>query len=172
MCVFVPVLVFAQNTAFPTGSGANDVNGTAIQDPKIKDTTPFPTGSGYNYKNNFNGTALQAPSVGNNKPLVTCGGLSENGFDQDECGAQDVIKLIQSIMNLAFICVGFVISVMFMYAGFLLITAAGDMGKIQKARNIFKRTVIGFIIMYLSYILVLNVLTKIDAVDFFKKIIK
>lgn len=170
--VFAPVLTFAQNTSFPVGSGANDFNRTAIQDPRIKNTDTLPTGSGYNYDNNFNGTALKAPSSGTNKPLVTCGGLSENGFDQKECGAQDVVKLIQSIMNLAFIFAGFIVATMFMYAGFLLITAAGDTGKIQKAKNIFKRTVIGFIVMYLSYILVLNVLTKIDAVDFFKKIIK
>lgn len=111
----------------------------------------------------FAQTQLEKPTgPGADRALVQC----------DTCGAKDAVNIIQNIMNLAFMFSGFVVAVMFMYAGFLLITAVGDTGKIQKARNIFKRTVIGFIVMYLSYILVLNVLKNIGALPFFNDIIK
>jgi len=112
-------------------------------------------------------TQLEKPSgPGADSALVTCGGA-----DQKPCEAQDAVNLIQNILNLTFMFAEFIVAAMFMYAGFLLITAVGDPGQIQKAKNIFKRTVIGFIIMFLSFVLVKNLLTNIGADKFFLNLI-
>ena len=101
-----------------------------------------------------------------NKPLVQC----KNGVDN--CNVEDAVNLIRSIIKLVFIFAGFIVAGMFMYAGFLLITAAGNPGQIQKAKDIFKRVVIGFLIMFISYVLVKQLLTNIGAVKFFLDLIK
>lgn len=106
------------------------------------------------------------PGTSADKPLITC------GTDQNPCDADDFNALIQNVLRLAFIFGGFIVAAMFMYAGFMLITSAGDMGKIQRAKDIFRRVVIGFLIMSLSYLLVENLLTNIKAQDFFKNIFK
>lgn len=105
------------------------------------------------------------------QPLIGCGS-DRTGTELDACGAADINVLIHSVVNLFFIFAGFVVAAMFMYAGFLLITAGGNPGQIQKAKTIFKRVVIGFLIMFLSYILVKNLLTNIKAADFFMRIFK
>jgi VIT1/CCC1 family predicted Fe2+/Mn2+ transporter len=56
----------------------------------------------------------------------------------------------------------FIVAGMFMYAGFLLITSVGDTSKIQKAKEIFRRVVIGFLIMLLAYITVKNLVEKLN----------
>ena len=76
------------------------------------------------------------------EPLVTCGGINADGSKQEDCNAQDFVNLVQAILNLMFKFSGFVVAGMFMYAGFLLITSVGDPGKINKAKTIFKRTVV------------------------------
>lgn len=100
-------------------------------------------------------------------PLVPCG-----GGGQKECTVGDGVNLIKSIVKLVFIFAGFIVAGMFMYAGFLLITSAGNPSQIQKAKDIFKRVVIGFLIMFLSYVLVKQLLTNIGALKFFQDLIK
>jgi len=110
--------------------------------------------------------APTGPGTSPQSPLVTCGG------GEQPCSVEDFKILIQYIMNLVFIFAGFVAATMFMYAGFLLITAAGNTGQIQKAKDIFKRVVIGFLIMFASYLLVKSLLTRLGVVDdIFKNII-
>jgi hypothetical protein len=101
-----------------------------------------------------------------NNPLVQC----KNGVDN--CSVQDGVNLIRSIIKLVFIFAGFIVAGMFMYAGFLLITSAGNPAQIQKAKDIFKRVVIGFLIMFVSYVLVKQLLTNIGAVKFFLDLIQ
>lgn len=104
-------------------------------------------------------------------PLIKCG-IDREGNSNDACGVNDINFLIMDILKLIFVFAGFIVAGMFMYAGFLLITAAGNTGQIQKAKDIFKRVVIGFLIMFLSYILIKNLLEHIGAIDFFKNLIK
>ena len=115
---------------------------------------------------------LQTPTgagTSESSPLVSCG---SGPSTDDACGVGDFIKLIKDILNLLFMFAGFIVAAMFMYAGFLLITSAGNPGQIQKAKNIFKRVVIGFLIMFLSYVIIKNLLDNIKAVEFFKSIIQ
>lgn len=117
-------------------------------------------------------TRLDAPTgagTSESSPLIDCG--NSPGINT-ACGAGDFIKLIQDVLALAFTFAGFIVAIMFMYAGFLLITSAGNPGQIQKAKDIFKRVVVGFLIMFLSYVLIKNLLDNVKVVDFFKNIIK
>jgi hypothetical protein len=100
------------------------------------------------------------PGTSAKDPLVPCGGPN-----QKDCTPQDFVNLIQNILNLTFMLAGFIVAGMFMYAGFLLITSVGDTTKIQKAKNIFKRTVIGFIIMFLAYLTVKNVIQRLGLAE-------
>lgn len=113
-------------------------------------------------------TELQTPTgpgTSAKDPLVPCGGPN-----QKDCTPQDFVNLIQNILNLTFMLAGFIVAGMFMYAGFLLITSVGDTTKIQKAKNIFKRTVIGFIIMFLAYLTVKNVIQRLGLAEDVKSI--
>lgn len=111
-------------------------------------------------------TKLAEPKgAGADSALVTC------GAGDDICDVNDINKLLMDILKLIFMFAGFIVAGMFMYAGFLLITAAGNTGQIQKAKDIFRRVVIGFLIMFLSYIVVKNLLQNIDALQFFKNLI-
>ncbi|MEY4440480.1 MAG: Type secretion system pilin [Candidatus Parcubacteria bacterium] len=101
------------------------------------------------------------PGTSSEQPLVTCGGADKNGNPQPPCTTNDFFLLIQTSIELVFKLAGFIVAGMFMYAGFLLITAVGDPGKITKAKTIFRRTIIGLIIMFLSYLLVKNIITKL-----------
>ncbi len=120
------------------------------------------------------GTTLKTPEgagTSEKTPLVSCGG-TVNGVAQKDCQTSDLFVLMQSILNLIFIFAGFIAASMFMYAGFLLITSVGNASQIQRAKDIFRRVVIGFLIMFLSYLIVKNLLTNIGAQTFFMNIIK
>lgn len=95
------------------------------------------------------------PGTSAKQPLITCG-------TEAECTVQDFFNLIQSVMNLIFMFAGFIVAGMFMYAGFLMITASGNTSQIQKAKTIFRRVIIGFLIMFASYLLVRNLLDKLE----------
>lgn len=101
------------------------------------------------------------------EPLIRCG---ERGGP--ECDLSHGLQLMQSILNLMFIFGGFVVAGMMIYSGFLMITAAGNMNRIQKAKDVFKHVVVGFLIMFLAYITVQNLLTNIKAREFFTEIFK
>ncbi len=103
-------------------------------------------------------------------PLVKCGtGESKidptTGKDLSACDEDDINVLLQASLNLVFIFVGFIVAGMFMYAGFLMITAQGNVSQIQKAKDVFRRVVIGFLIMFLSYVIVKNLLENIGAFE-------
>lgn len=104
------------------------------------------------------------PGTSAKQPLITCGN------DGNECTVKDFFNLIQSVINLVFMLAGFVVAGMFMYAGFLMITASGNASQIQKAKTIFRRVVIGFLIMFASYLLVKNLLKHLELNDSVKSL--
>ncbi len=98
----------------------------------------------------------KGPGTSADQPLITCGNAG-----QDPCTVNDLNKLIQDILNLVFMFASFIVAAMFMYAGFLLITSVGDTGKIQKAKEIFRRVIVGFLIMMLAYLIVKNLVANL-----------
>ena len=72
---------------------------------------------------------------------------------------QIVITVIQWVLGL----LGLVAVILLIYAGFLWMTAAGDKAKIDRAKLVIRNTVIGLVIILLSWAIVLfvqNFLTR------------
>lgn len=86
--------------------------------------------------------------------LVPCGTQSVNGVVSNPCGWNDFMILITNITNYLIILGAGVSALAFGYAGFLMLTASGEMGKIEEARAIFKKVVIGFLIMLSAWLIV------------------
>ncbi len=107
------------------------------------------------------------PGTSDRNPLITCGGQG-----QDPCDFVHLMNLIQNLMNWIFMFATFIVAFMFMYAGVLLITAVGNPTQIQKAKNIFKRVVVGFLIMFMAFITIGELLQKLGAKAFFIDIVK
>jgi len=73
------------------------------------------------------------------------------------CNFKTLIGQVQFIMNAA-IMLGILLSIVgFCYAGFLYMS--GEQGKIQHAKDIFRKTVIGIVIMLSAWFIVFQLLT-------------
>lgn len=111
----------------------------------------------------------KATGPGISTAFVKCGGTDDNGNKQPPCTIKDLIGkdgLIQRALNWVFMMVGFFGAILFMYAGFLLITSAGNPAQINKARGIFKNVVIGLIIILGAVVIVGQLLDYLDAKEF------
>lgn len=112
------------------------------------------------------------PGTGTGNPLITCGnGTGTGGGAANECTFNDFIRLIQNIFNLVFALAGFVTAGLFMYAGFLMITAMGNPAQITQAKAIFRRVTIGFLILFMSFILVQQTLKYLNLSDEGRRVI-
>jgi hypothetical protein len=70
------------------------------------------------------------------------------------CNFSSLITLANTIIEVLIILGTTVFSIMFMYAGFLYLTANGNTGQISKAHGLFWNTIIGFVIMLLAWALI------------------
>ncbi len=112
------------------------------------------------------------PGTGEKNPLITCGnGVGTGRGATDECTFNDFIQLIQNIFNLVFALAGFITAGLFMYAGFLMITAVGNPAQITQAKAIFRRVTIGFLILFMSFILIQQTLKYLSLSDTGRKVI-
>ena len=111
------------------------------------------------------------PGTSAENSFVPCGG----GGEQPECTLDHLIGkdgIIQRSLNFSFVLVGFVGAILFMYAGFLMMTAAGNSGQITKAKGVFKNVTIGMIIILAAVLIVKQLLDYIDVDSVIKNIIK
>jgi ABC-type Na+ efflux pump permease subunit len=114
------------------------------------------------------------PGTNDKNGLVKCGnsdGPGNAGANRD-CTFTDLINLIQNIFNLVFALAAFVAAGMFMYAGFLMITAMGDTNQITKAKAVFRRVVVGFLILFMSFLLIQQTLKYLSLSPEARKIIE
>ena len=91
--------------------------------------------------------------------LVPCGGAREPG-----CDFSQLVLLIKNITNFIILISAPVSAIMFSYAGYLYLTAAGDTGKISKAHSVFWTVLVGFSIILGAWLIVkaLSVLVTPD----------
>ncbi|MSU55250.1 MAG: hypothetical protein EXS46_01770 [Candidatus Taylorbacteria bacterium] len=76
------------------------------------------------------------------------------GDVSNPCGWNDFIVGITNVTNY-FIIMGTAVSALaFGYAGYLMMTAGGEMSKIQEARSIFGKVLVGFLIMLSAWLIV------------------
>lgn len=77
----------------------------------------------------------------------------------DACNFNSVMALVNNIIK--FILVGLALpiaAIMFAYAGFLLLTSAGDTSARTKAKEIFLNAAIGLIIAFCAYLIIMLLL--------------
>ena len=79
-------------------------------------------------------------------PLVPCSGV--------DCQACHLISLGQNILNFLISVAVFVAVIAFTWAGFLMVTAAGNTSQIEKARGVFSTVIIGFILVLAAWLIV------------------
>lgn len=82
--------------------------------------------------------------------LVCCGNPGQNA-----CTFEDLFCLVKKVINfILFTIIPPLAAVWFAYAGFLMLTAAGDPGKTKQARDMLLYVVIGILIAYAAWLLV------------------
>ncbi|GMU74393.1 MAG: hypothetical protein AMXMBFR44_5900 [Candidatus Campbellbacteria bacterium] len=103
--------------------------------------------------------------------LAQGGGLVPCGEKGDPCTFNDIIALVNTIINFLIKFVAIPIStILFAWAGFLYLTAAGNPTQIGKATTIFTDVFIGLALALSAWLvvnLVTNVLTGKNLNEFF-----
>jgi len=72
------------------------------------------------------------------------------GFAQ---GARPIEAVIGSLVNSVLALIGVIFMIVLLYGGYLYLTAAGDEGKVKRAKNLIGNAVIGVIITATAYTL-------------------
>lgn len=84
-----------------------------------------------------------------------------------ECKWEDLLVLVRNIMGLLLYLSATIAVISFMYAGFLYLTAFGDMGKVEQAHGIFSKVIIGFLFVFLGWLIVATILKTMGVVPDF-----
>ncbi|MEX0930519.1 MAG: pilin [Candidatus Paceibacterota bacterium] len=77
----------------------------------------------------------------------------------ERCGFDKLIQLIQNVITWIILFTIPVAAIMFSYAGFLMITAQGDEGKITQGKQIFWYVFVGFLFVLSSWLIVYTIAT-------------
>lgn len=96
-----------------------------------------------------------APLFDPNKGLV--GGVCNDG----QCGFNDIVGLVNSLVSFAFYISVPIAALLFAYAGFLFLTAGPNAGQADRAKRIFTNVAVGFTIMLSAYLIVYTVANAI-----------
>jgi hypothetical protein len=88
-----------------------------------------------------------APGQSGYKLLVDCRG--DKG-----CDFNDFIRQINKIIKFLFYAAVLLATIAFVYCGFLFLTAGGDAGKAKEAKEIFFKVVMGFIWIFIAFLVV------------------
>lgn len=80
--------------------------------------------------------------------LVPCDGVVE------KCQACHVVELGQKIIEFLVSIAAFLAVLLFAYAGFLMLTAAGNAGQIEKGKGVFTNVLVGIIIVLVGWLVV------------------
>lgn len=83
----------------------------------------------------------------------------------DDCGYNDLIALIRDIIDFIIKIAVIAAPILFAWAGFLYVTAAGNTGKIAKAHTIFKDVFIGFMIILVAWLVVNTIVGELLNTD-------
>jgi len=89
--------------------------------------------------------------------LVSCSGL--------DCNACELVKTTNRVVNFFITLLTIAATIMFVMAGFKLVTSGGDTSARQSAKNMFVAILIGFIIVLSAWLLVDTVLKTLTQDD-------
>jgi len=100
--------------------------------------------------------------------LVPCGGANEG-----PCDFNAFMTLINKVIQFIFLYMAVPIAaIMFVYAGFLLVTSGGSTESRTKAKNIFTNALIGLVLAAAAWLIVTSILSILSYKDtsiFFNK---
>ena len=85
--------------------------------------------------------------------LVQCG-RGDNPGASDECNFDQLLALIQRVMNYIIVMSVPIASIVFAWAGFKYLTAAGNMSQIETAHTMFRKVLVGFIMVLSAWLIV------------------
>ena len=89
--------------------------------------------------------------------------LGESLYGKTDASKQDAVVIIGGIIKAAISVLGIVFVLLTVYAGYLWMTARGDEGKVEKAKDTLQRAVIGLIIVISAYAITSFVLTRVTG---------
>ncbi len=94
---------------------------------------------------------LAPPSVAFALTLVPCMG--------DACKACNLVDLANNIINFLIVLAVLIAGILFAWAGFIMVTSAGNMSKVKKAKDIFVDVLIGVIIVLSGWIIINTIMS-------------
>ena len=74
----------------------------------------------------------------------------------------DIYGLIQKILNFAFIILGIICVCIIVYSGYILISSAGDPGKVAKGKKCLIYSIIGLIVAIMATVIVNFVINSLQ----------
>lgn len=97
------------------------------------------------------------------KSLLETSGLNETAKSADLGSTQStsLAGIVGNVINALLGLSGIILVVLFVYAGFLWMTAQGDEGKVKTSKLIIKNAIIGTILMFSAYIIANTVATTV-----------
>lgn len=87
------------------------------------------------------------------KPLIVCG----TEKTKPECGFNDLVTLAQNLITDLIIISTFLAAIAFAYAGFILLASGGNENQKNRAKDIFKKVLIGYLWILGAWLLVYTI---------------
>lgn len=84
-------------------------------------------------------------------------GLTDVAANAPGVAKGSVFDMAMKFINFAITAIGVLGVIMFIYAGFMYMTAAGDESKISKAKNAMTYAIVGMVVAMLGYVAVYTV---------------
>ncbi len=96
-----------------------------------------------------------------------CPTVSRGNASVKECGWDQILELVRNLMAFMLFFSAAFATLAFAYAGFLYLTAFGQAGEIEKAHGIFTKVLIGFIFVFLGWLIIATILKTLGVNDAF-----
>ena len=93
--------------------------------------------------------------------IVPCGGTAD-----DPCDMGSTITIVGAFIDFVLLYIAMPLAAsMFMYAGFVMMTAGGNPGKIQEAKKIFWSVIIGLVVAFAAWLIVEGIMKGLSVKD-------
>jgi len=128
-------------------------------------------------------TIVPVSSFAQTTGLIPCGTETYQSTDtlptgksvgdiKNPCGFNDAVKLVTNIISWL-IYAGTVLSaIVFVYVGWLYLSAGGDEGKVKKAKEILWKVIWGFVIMVAAWLIIKTIETTLIGDSGIKSFLK
>jgi len=84
----------------------------------------------------------------------------------DACDFKDFIALLKNAIDFGIYVAPMIAAIIFAYGGFLYMTAGSNQGQTEKAKEVFRLTLIGLVFVFGAWLIVNTVLSTLTTSDF------